>query len=1241
MSRKQIWITLGILLAYCALVWVLCWFFLRDTQWIPIALVFTACGITVAAVYWLVARMGNAKASADATPTAAAAPAPAKVAKVPEDRTVRELLNEAERQLASAPLLASERVRPKLANLPLYVLMGPEGSGKTSNFIHGDLSPVALAGQVFRNEAVIPTPAANLWYAQRALVVEPSGKWFTEGGTRWGGFLSALRGVRSGSAIKSLWQGPATNNLRGILLFLDASDFVGIPDTSRLAALARTVQDRLRAAASTFSADIPVWVVFSKADSIPFFSDYFARVHEVEDQQPLGCTLDLLPSNQRASMEVYAEAETQRLNERFDLLCSSLSQHRLPFLARESSAQVKRGIYEFPRELKQRVRGTVVQFLVEVFRPNALQPGPLLRGFYFTGIRQTPVAMGHGTKAIHNSGSSDATLLMQGAALAEHELKAALNMESGGARSERMVDRWCFVSQLLHQVVRPDQSGARFYGSQRAAMLRKLAFGTVIGLCALLCVGFLWSAWNNSRELSALRQAGVDLQGTSALGRDVSRRNLANLDAMRGRLVDLDQWEDSRPWRLGFLLYQAGGESGKDTVSQRAHATYERYFREYLLKPMLDGFTAEFAGLPRQESGMYPYERIYDHVKTYVSVTSHACPATPPLTDALMQGWQTWRTTGDDQAELVRKQFEFYVTELGRNRMPAIPVQPQALKSGQDYLNSFSEERRLYSQLIDEVSATVGAAKLSGYAPKYADVLTGVRDIPGAFTRAGWPEMQSRIAEAKPKQESCVLGTSAKERLQSVAGPGLGEKLQNLYLEDYARRWKEMLAAVQVRSYESARDAESKLGILDDDLTLLALMFMTFEHTESAKPAAPDATSKVTNVVTDVLKDAAAKRLEQSRTGRLAKQVAGALAPTDTLSANPDPATAFQPVRAMFSQESTRRNFNDTKNAPFTSALNGLRKAMRDLADSSNARNDVELNKTAKRAVDDGTDAVRGIARQFNNDAAEVGDQVSRLLNAPFDNARKHYVADPGKAGADSLNSAGRGFCTDLNPLLQMYPFLKSGREASLEDVARIFGPSGKLNAFYEDSLKPYLVKDQGRYTKTQAEPKDFKISQEFINSFNRLMRISDALFPNKTTQPSMQYRLTVLPNPDVRSVTVSIDGQQGGQERAAFNWPGSGTQAFSMKLRMADETALEVGYGGPWAIFSFMAEADPRPSGSREIGLSKLQHGERGLATPIIVKDKPITIRLHVDDFPGGVDTAFDSNFFSGARCVAKVAER
>ena len=72
----------------------------------------------------------------------------------------------------------------------------------------------------------------------------------------------------------------------------------------------------------------PVYVLFTKADKLPYFREYVDRLSEAEVAEQLGATLPL----ETPRPGVYAEEQSQRLTEAFQGLYYSLAEKRTSFL---------------------------------------------------------------------------------------------------------------------------------------------------------------------------------------------------------------------------------------------------------------------------------------------------------------------------------------------------------------------------------------------------------------------------------------------------------------------------------------------------------------------------------------------------------------------------------------------------------------------------------------------------------------------------------------------------------------------------------------------------------------------------------------------------------------------------------------------------------------------------------------------------------------------------------------------
>jgi type VI protein secretion system component VasK len=91
--------------------------------------------------------------------------------------------------------------RGALDSLPVVLLLGPEGSAKTSCVIRSTVETELLAGEVFRGEAVAPTRLFNLWYTRQGLILEAGGRLVADS-ARWQRLLQHLlpRRIRSSAA---------------------------------------------------------------------------------------------------------------------------------------------------------------------------------------------------------------------------------------------------------------------------------------------------------------------------------------------------------------------------------------------------------------------------------------------------------------------------------------------------------------------------------------------------------------------------------------------------------------------------------------------------------------------------------------------------------------------------------------------------------------------------------------------------------------------------------------------------------------------------------------------------------------------------------------------------------------------------------------------------------------------------------------------------------------------------------
>ncbi len=1252
MSKRKLIIVWLLFAVYVALVWVGARFAVSDENYVLVSAMLTALGLTVLIVYLLVTRLTRklagggaaAPAPAPAAADAAAAPPPSVRAAGPDpeiDAVVGQIA-EANARLAQSPTLASRRIRTQVSGLPMYLLVGTEGAGKTTAFLGAGLEPELLAGQVYRDAVVLPTKLCNFWYAGESVFVEPSGGVFSPDPGRWMRLLRHLRPGGAGSWLTAL-TGKTRSNLRAVVLCVDIGPFLGIPDPSRIAGLSRRIQERLRLIGEVFGVHFPVYVLFTKSDAIPYFAEYFGRLAENEDQQILGCTLPLALNAARPAGEVFAESESSRLAEAFNSLYYSLASKRMTFLAREPVAARKVPIYEFPREIK-RTRDALVQFLVDVFRPNPLQPGPLLRGYYFTGTRQVAASAaspGGIRDVVRGPSAGEATSLFN---LADYQKKVGLTPQETGT-DEPMVARWSFVSELFHRVILNDPLDAvAGFRHRKLDLYRRIAFGGAAAIGLLFTILFLRSWYDNRELLHDVKQAAqVNYSFQPGPMATPTLDDLRAMDGLRAQLETLLDYErNGPPWRMRWFLYSGSG------VLPPVSQLYFQRFRQMFFDDFHAKLVVDLQRLPSSSDGSVPYGAAYDGLKAYRMVTSCKCkPDKSFLAPLLFNQWNLGRNVDQERQGLAFKQIDFYANELAYENPYNVAESQDLVGRARQYLSTFHGVEQIYRGLIETVSKQLAQpARIGDLAPDFRQTISGPGEVQAAYTLDGWQAFQKALRSGGHQSigEVCVLGAGG--ALSSVMPGGDEAELENLYVKDFIAKWEDFTKQTGVQPFGSARDAAQKLNLLADNRSpLLAAVFLISKNTNLPVPpasAASNAAMAQKAASSGILsKLGLGKAASAAKSAQKAAAAAEASKPAALTAA--DVVRVFQPAREVVPPTNTDRLI-DTPNQAYMTALANMQRAMDNLKDERPSNPDMNLNQAAKQASDAGMDAVRTIAQKFNTAGTDGMDtEVQRMLESPFRYAMRFVVTDAGKVGRDKAAGAAKSFCAQLAKLQRKFPFdPQSATDASLDEFSAVLAPQNSAYSMLLQALGKSVVK-QGKLWVSPPDA-DTQLTQEFLQFLNRIAAISDAFFPaDANGQPKMRYALKIEPNPNTQGITLIADGETASATKTAstakqFGWPGASQQEAHLRVNVG--ASVPYGdYSGLWAIFRLLSNADPRPPGSRTAVLSTVRGQGASQAAPVLdASGNSIVVKIDITDPPNGVDV-FAPGFFS-LRCPAKVAQ-
>ena len=517
------------------------------------------------------------------------------------DASIDQIVREADARLASQNVT--------IANLPLVFVVGDRASTKTSAMVYSGIEPELLAGAAYgEGNMIMPTAHANVWFARGTAFLEAAGAVFADP-EKW---LVLVRRLKPAS-LKSL-VGKGQQAPRGVLLCFDVETFAKAGAADAVTAAARYIQARFAEISQVLGINFPVYVLFTRTDRIQFFTDYFRNLSNDEATQVFGATVPL----RDYSKGVYAEEETRRLNDSFNELFHSLCDKRTILLPREGDPTKTPLPYEFPREFAK-LRGSIVNFLVEVCRPSQLSASPFLRGFYFAGVRpilvsdNAPVSLKMNDQEDALRGAGAATQMFRLGKLQEEQQKQA---QAKAQAAGRRVPQWMFLGHFFNDVILRDTAALSASGSStKTSFLQRLLLGIAAGLLLIFSIGLLVSFLKNrgleNRAITAATELAPTADLTACAVPPLDK--LQKLDTLRQSLQELTKYQDEG----APLSHRLGLYAGDDMLPEVRKAYYDR-FRALLFGQTQKGLVTYMKGVPAEPTPQDDYGYAYDSVKSYL-----------------------------------------------------------------------------------------------------------------------------------------------------------------------------------------------------------------------------------------------------------------------------------------------------------------------------------------------------------------------------------------------------------------------------------------------------------------------------------------------------------------------------------------------------------------------------------------------------------------------------------------------
>lgn len=656
---------------------------------------------------------------------------------------------------------------------PWYVIIGPPGAGKTTALLKSGVQfPFADAAL----KGVGGTRNLDFWFADDAVLIDTAGRYTTQTSDAsvdhkgWDSFLNLLRRTRP------------LQPINGVLVAIGLDELLNT-DRAGLDDHAAAVRRRLLELRRALEVSAPVYVLFTKADLLAGFGEFFDDL-DVEGRRAIfGATL---PLETPTSLDAV-------LGE-FDAVVQALADRVAKRLQEETDPHRRSLILAFPSQVAS-LRARLSRFLDGALLAEQDAP-PLFRGFYLTsGVQE---------------GAPLDRILGDVAAVYDAPAIPRSGLAGQGGRAY-------FLNRLLKEVIFAEaglvQSDPAARARRRTALIAGVAGVAVLSLLIALLWGvsftrnralqdqLLVGAQNVSAEV---RETGVDLvevrEGDPDLEQALSLiRALRDLPRGHG-----DQAKGGPPLLMRSGLFQGGHAKAADQAYREALQRIllprillrlERYMQDHAQEPL----------------------RVYEPLKVYLMLGGQG-----PLDPKTVKAWVTddWAENalpGADRTEVreeLGKHLDVLLADPQLGRVwpgREAPLDGALIESTRAAVQTLSLADRAYAILRQKAAATdqpdwrADSVLASGDRQAFlnGDAVLDA-SVPYFFTRAGFerayqPGLQTVASDLE--KDLWVMGqdadkTAIRGQIAQVK-PGVAA----LYAKEYIAAWDSVVQGLRPADY--------------------------------------------------------------------------------------------------------------------------------------------------------------------------------------------------------------------------------------------------------------------------------------------------------------------------------------------------------------------------------------------------------------------------------------------------------
>lgn len=685
--------------------------------------------------------------------------------------------------------------------LPWYLVLGAEGAG-TSNWLpRAGFDPLHVRGDTSFDR---PMASCDWWCDGHAVMLD------LDTGSPHGEDDPGIDAQGWPWLLANLSRSRRHHAIGGVVIVASLPDMHQGRDVGprRLATSLRTQLDDVLAHVG----DVPVYVVFSKADLLAGFIESFRALDDEGIDQVWGATFPL--EEEQASVVSLFDAELEGLVDRLDR--QLISRLHLAQTASEGRRQ-----FDFPQQLRCHAKG-MREFVDIVLGERSFGGAPRFRGFYLVSATQ---------EGPPDDPVSDALQRSFGIRVA---------LPSWGVAPRRGY----FATRLSRQVWLREAGLAR--GTGRKLRMRgrwALAVGTAV--VALAAIGGTLESYRRNMELvtevdrtlHALNEAGGErVAGTYREYYTELLRRLDIIDRAERRVLARDG-----------LMSSLGLSQRKKLLDMIRSARWREIGHN-----LLPGLFGQFrAALDTQAEDP---RRLYFALRGYLVLSSAEHAADDGLEGLAREAWRSIFPHADGLVGALAGHLRRYRAEVGSPHV--FPADEHLVEVTRASLKTADIAMLVYTGLkldadiagdpplrLDRTLGLMGDTFLRRGGASLSDPL------PGIYTRAGFIRMMGGERDGKAEEgdiaravarfaaDGWVFGDKSS---QPTLRDDLQDRVSAIYVADYMRAWEALIGDLDLQPVTNLAQAGAMARRLSGQASpLRALLLLIREHTEGLEGDRP------------------------------------------------------------------------------------------------------------------------------------------------------------------------------------------------------------------------------------------------------------------------------------------------------------------------------------------------------------------------------------------------------------------